>query len=351
MSANEKARIYRALFACLDSRIDIGLSICMKNKHCATCGREMQRWGKTAAGRIRYRCPNCKISSIIHRPDTRLRHGEDRLVAWLTGVESKKTLAERYGVTRRTLSNEFTSFFKKDPNGMAPFGFQAKRLIVDAKFIHGSALCALIAVTEEDRIFWQFAESECYGTWYACLIRFAPPEVVVADGQKGMYHFVKRWWPETAFQRCHFHMVSLAIQYLSRNPREEAGREILHLLYQLKQVATHEQKKRWLMFHVMWEKQYAKVFSAKTESGQYQYRKLRSVRFILRRAIPNLFTYLDYPGCPNTTNLVEGWVNTAVAEGLRRHRGMHLSQKKTLVSIILSNLRRPTKEKPTRKFP
>lgn len=173
----------------------------------------------------------------------------------------------------------------------------------------------------------------------------------MADGHKGMAHFVKRWWPQTAFQRCHFHMASLVTHYLSRNPKEEAGRDILHLLYELKHIKTPEERDRWKLLHRIWEQQYAKVFSAKNESGQYQHRKLRSVRFIMRRALPDLFTYLDYPGCPNTTNLVEGWVNTAIAEGLRRHRGLHLSQKKTLVSIILAHLKRPTEEKPTRKFP
>ncbi|MBI2623257.1 MAG: hypothetical protein HYW65_04510, partial [Candidatus Liptonbacteria bacterium] len=44
-------------------------------------------------------------------------------------------------------------------------------------------------------------------------------------------------------------------------------------------------------------------------------------------------------------------VNTALAEGLRRHRGLRLRQKKTLVSVILSHLQRPMREKPTRKFP
>lgn len=323
----------------------------MKNKLCATCGREMQRWGKTAAGTVRYRCQVCKTSSTIHRPDTRQRHERDRLVSWLTGVESKGTIAERYGVTRRTLSNEFKDFFREDPDGMAPQGYKAKRLIMDAKFIHGRLLCALIVLDENDRIFWQFASGENYGTWHDCLIRFSPPEVVVADGQKGMAYFVKRHWPQTRFQRCHFHMVSLVIHYLSRNPKEEAGVGIMHLMYQLKYVKDHEDKKRWLMFHWIWEKRYEKVFAEKNESGQYRYRKLRSVKFILRRALPDLFAYLDFPGCPNTTNLVEGWVNTAIAEGLRRHRGLHLSQKKTLVSTILSRLKRPTKEKPTRNFP
>lgn len=318
--------------------------------YCEVCGSRMRRHGTTAAGTERYLCLACKRSSIIHRSDTHRRHDKDRLITWLTGVESLSYIAKELHITRQGLWKEFKPFFGENPNCPIPEKFKANMLIVDAKFIHGRELCALIAVTEKDRIFWQFASAECYGTWYGFLVRFSPPEVVVADGQKGMAHFVKRWWPNTAFQRCHFHLVQNVIQYLSRNPKEEAGIDILHLAYRLKYVKTHEERDRWKLLHRIWEKQHEKVFNEKTEFGGFRYRKLRSVRFIMRRAIPDIFTYLDYPGCPNTTNLVEGWVNTAVAEGLRRHRGLHLSQKKTLVSVILSNLRRDSKEKNTRKF-
>lgn len=305
----------------------------------------MRRHGRTKAGTERYFCPACRKATTIHRKDTRLRHEHDRLVAWLTSPDSKTEIAKRYGLTRRALSYEFRSLFQKNPNGMAPVGYEAKMLIVDAKFIHGSVLCALIAVDENDKIFWQFADGENYGTWYAALVRFKPPEVVVADGEKGVARFVKRYWPTTKFQRCHFHMVKLVIQYLSRNPKERAGQDILNLMYRLKTVKTEEQRDHWKLMHRIWEKQYEKVFNEKNESGGYAHRKLRSVRFILRKALPNLFTYLEYPGCPTTTNLVEGWVNAALAEALRRHRGLHLSQKKILVSIILSHL---TREKPAR---
>lgn len=273
------------------------------------------------------------------------------MVEWLTGVENKKALAKKLGITRRALSKEFVRFFRQSPNCQIPDKFQAKMLIVDGKYIQGRTACVLTALTEEDRIFWQFAEDERYGTWYAFLVHFSPPEVVVADGQKGMAYFVKKWWPQTAFQRCHFHLVQNVIQYLSRNPKEEAGRAILDLVYRLKNVKSHDEKKKWLEFHFIWERQYLKVFSEKTESGQFAHRKLRSVRVIMRRAIPDLFTYLDHPGCPNTTNLVEGWINTAIGTGIGRHRGLNLAQKQTLVSIILLNLKRPTREKPTRKFP
>jgi Transposase, Mutator family len=303
----------------------------------------MRRHGKTKAGRERYFCPRCKKATTIRRDDTRIRHKKDRLVAWLTSPDSKTEIAKRYGLTRQTLWKEFRPFFKGNADGSAPLGYEADILIVDAKFIHGSELCALIAVDEHDKIFWQFADGENYGTWYAALIRFKPPKVVVADGEKGVAVFLKRHWPDTKFQRCHFHIVKLVIQYLSRNPREEAGVEILKLMYRLKWVKTHQHKERWLMFHKIWEKRFEKAFSEKDERGRYTHKKLRSVRVIVRRALPDLFTYLDFPGCPNTTNLVEGWVNAALAEALRRHRGLHLSQKKILVSIILSHL---TREKP-----
>ena len=142
----------------------------MKNKYCGKCGKNMQRWGKTAAGTSRYRCFVCKRSSIIHRSDTKSRHNKDRLISWLTGVQNLSSKTKSLHITRQGLWKEFRPFFRQNPNGMAPMGFKANLLIVDAKFIHGNELCALIAVTEKDKIFWQFADSECYGTWYSCLV-------------------------------------------------------------------------------------------------------------------------------------------------------------------------------------
>ena len=336
-------------FVCIDQKSYIELYDFMQkhNKICGVCGKKMRRNGRTRVGTERFRCMTCGRSETKSREDVRIRHDHDRLVTWLTGVESKDAIAKRYGVTRRALTKEFKSFFRKNPDHPPPIGFKANILLVDAKFIHGDELCALIGIAPNDQLFWQFATAECYGTWYGFLIRFSPPDVVVADGEKGVRRFVKQHWPDTAFQRCHFHMVKLVIQYLSRNPKEEAGRDILDLMYRLKNVKTPELRDHWFLMHRIWEKRYKLLFAEKNESGTFSHRKLRSVRFIVRNALSDLFTYLDFPGCPNTTNLVEGWPNTAIAEGLRRHRGLHLSQKKTLVSIILSHLKR---EKPTRKF-
>lgn len=311
----------------------------------------MRRNGKTKAGTERFRCVVCGRSKTKRRNDVRVRHDKDRFTAWLTGVESKSSIAKRYGVSRWTLTKQFATFVgsnEDDRGNPPPSGFEARILIADAKFIDGNRLCALVALTESDAIFWQFAPGENEGTWTMFMQGFASPVVVVADGEKGLARFVKESWPETRFQRCHFHMVKLVIRYTTRDPKDEPSKEIFELALRLKTVKTKTQRDQWIMLYQIWEKQYARWFKEKSSGSGYTYRKLRSVRHAFKVALPDLFTYLDIEGCPNTTNDVEGWINAAIAEKIARHRGMKPREKKVLVSTILSHLAR---EKPKRKSP
>lgn len=300
----------------------------------------MQRWGKTAARKIRFFCPTCKKTTTWKRKDAKERNREYELDLWLGGKDSLSELAERYHKTRQALWKEFQPFLDSAPESTVPKDAQIKTLILDGTYIHGHVLCALIAIDDKDNLFWKFAPYESYMSWRSFLIQFPQPAVVVMDGQKGLLAVVRMIWPETRIQRCQFHVVQFAVQYIGRNPKEEAGRVILDLLYRLKEMKTFEKRNEWLMLYRIWEKQYEKVLSEKSESGRFRYPRLRSTRLIVRRALPNLFIFLDFPDCPNTTNLVEGWVNGAIAEALRRHRGLRIHEKKALVAIVLSHLAR-----------
>jgi hypothetical protein len=160
------------------------------------------------------------------------------------------------------------------------------------------------------------------------------------DGQKGLFAAARHAWPFARIQRCQFHVISFAMQIMGRHPKDEAGQQILRLLYKLKYVKDKNRRDWWLLMYRVWEERYRSMLGERTESKAYRYPKLRSVRFLLRKAVPYLFTYIDIPDTPNTTNLVEGWVNSAVAESLRLHRGVREHEKRTLVSIILSHLTR-----------
>jgi hypothetical protein len=308
----------------------------------------MQRLGRTVAGTPRYYCLHCRRSSIIHRRDTRERHIHDHFVSWLIGRDTISSIAKSLGVTRQALWKQFRYFFDAPSlEPRVPDDYKPRVLIVDATFIHGNVMCVLVSVDEDNNIFFSFSEKESYQAWISFLSQFSKPDVVVADGQKGLKLALFTLWPDVDFQRCQFHVIKLIHRYITREPKENAGRELLRYLYNLKKVKSVEKARRWVSLYQLWERRYEKMLKEKTASGAYRHRDLRSARSAVRKALPHLFVFLNHPGAPNTTNLVEGWANTAIAEGLRRHRGIRLHQKRTLVSVILLNL---TRKNPTRKL-
>ncbi len=291
-------------------------------KYCPYCKHAVQRWGRTAAGSARFFCSACK-RTITHkkRKDVEERHLRHELDLWLGGKDSLDEIAQAHHQTRQT--------FWKHLRPLLTFPFEPSiprepmdLLILDATYIHKNELCALVAINEQDRIFWRFAPRESYEQWYEFLKLFPRPKVVVMDGQKGLFLAARTLWPYVPIQRCQFHVISFCTHYTGRRPKEDATQAILEILYQLKYAKTLEGRDRWLRMYKSWENKYEPYLLARSRWGDFRYPKLRSIRYIIRKALPNLFTFLDYPGTPNTTNLVEGWVNAAVAEAIRRHRGI-----------------------------
>ncbi|MEJ0054019.1 MAG: transposase [bacterium] len=307
-------------------------------KHCPYCQHSVQRWGHTESGASRFFCPSCRRTITRRkRKDVRERHLRHELDLWLGGKDNLREISEKRHETRQTfwkhmrplLSFPFEPAIPRDP---------VHTLILDATYIHGNELCALVAIDENDRIFWRFAPHESYTEWYEFLKLFPRPKILVMDGQKGLFLAARSLWPLVPIQRCQFHVIAFCTQYTGRRPKDDASRSVLDLLYELKYAKTPESRDQWIRQYKKWESKYDLFLYARGNSGGYRYPKLRSIRYVIRKALPNLFTFIDHPGTPNTTNLVEGWVNAAVAEAIRRHRGIKDYEKKVLVSIILTHL-------------
>jgi len=313
-------------------------------KHCPYCKKRLQHWGTTAAGRTRFFCAACdRTVTNKKRKDVHERHLRYELDLWLGGKDNLREIASKYHQTRQTFWKNFKPLFSLPFEPLIPEE-PIHTLILDATYIHGNSLCALVAIDERDRVYWRFAPYESYEAWFQFLKLFPKPEVVVMDGQKGLYLAALRLWPFTAVQRCQFHVISFASQYTGRRPKDPAAREILDLLYRLKYAKTPEGRDEWKSLYQKWEKKFQIELYEKNVWGNFKHPRLRTVRYIIRKALPNLFTFLDYPDTPNTTNLVEGWINSAVAEALRRHRGLNEMEKKTLVATVLSHLTRKRRE-------
>jgi hypothetical protein len=217
----------------------------------------------------------------------------------------------------------------------------------------GSLVC-LIARTPGHVIAWHWAGWESSNTWDKLLLQLPAPLVVVCDGQKGILLALRRSWPNTHIQRCHFHVWQNVRTKLTLNPQTEAGKQLLQLARGLlKGLLTQEQANLWRRYLETWEQAHGNFLKERTHTenpkpGQrnwrYTHERLRSAYRQLAKLMRDdqLFTYLDETllgqtkqPIPRTTNYVEGGINSQLRTKLKLHRGMSEEHQRRLVEWYL----------------
>jgi hypothetical protein len=158
---------------------------------------------------------------------------------------------------------------------------------------------------------------------------------VTIDGRRGIPAIFRKY----PVQVCQFHVQKRIFTRTTRNPKSECGRR-------LKFIATHFIKERWTKEKFTTEiqnilQEFQQFLAEKNENNQYVHRSLRSALFGIKLALPYLFTYQDFPELkiPNTTNHVDGGVNTKLKELNRQHRGMRRDRRNKLLVRLLYNLK------------
>lgn len=101
----------------------------------------MQLWGRTAAGKQRYRCVDCRTTAIVRRPDSRQRVYQKLFVEWLTESTRLINLAQRNHCTVHTLRNCFTRLWEHEPT---PDICPTRIVAIDSVGVVRRALVALV---------------------------------------------------------------------------------------------------------------------------------------------------------------------------------------------------------------
>ena len=302
----------------------------------------MQKRGKTAAGTQRWLCLPCSRShSLGHETQARGRL-LDRFVTWLLGKQSQ---AELSGTTERTWRAQTAWCWDIAPP-YQPSGEVHQTVVIDGIRV-GSLVC-LIARTTEYVIAWTWAPYESSTTWSELFDQLPAPGFVVCDGQKGMLLALRRSWPETGIQRCHFHIWQNVRTKLTLHPQTEAGQALLQLTKGLWQVYTPEHMQAWQAQFKQWEisygnfvqqRTYAQTLRAGKRHWWYTHGRLRSAYQQLQKLQTDqqLFTYIQYPDVQihRNTNHMEGGINSQLRTKLKAHRGMSEEHQRRLVEWYL----------------
>lgn len=306
---------------------------------CLICENKLVRNGTTAAGTVRWRCPNCGASSVRKRPDVTRKAQLHQFLSWLTGKSSQADLGGP-SAARQFRRNTAWCWTLRP---IIPVTGDVYDVLQIDGFNLRTGWCVLVATHHGAVVAFQWCSHESAAAWGALMRRVPAPLVVVCDGGSGMHSALSDHWPTTRIQRCLVHLQRNVRKYITTRSKTPAGKGLWGLALKLTRVKTIAGGEEWAQLFLAWEHTFLHLTKERTyrkhateipswarpnQTWWYTHQRLRSGYQVLHRTIQSghLFTLLDpqlaHLNVPATTNEIEGGTNSPMRLLLHLHRGM-----------------------------
>lgn len=195
-----------------------------------------------------------------------------------------------------------------------------------------------------NNILHKYVESETLIKYEDCLNKLDQicPRIksFTVDGRAGVITLLKRRYTTVPIQMCIFHQVQIVLRYTTRNPKTECGKNLKKLILTLKSATKIDFIKQ---FQILQEthKDFVDEFTINPITGrkQYTHKTIRSAINSIKRNLPNLFTFQDYPelNIQKTSNSCDGSFGHWKGK-IKLHRGMSIERKKQMINEFLGSV-------------
>ena len=154
---------------------------------------------------------------------------------------------------------------------------------------------------------------------------------VVIDGMKGLAKALSPY----PVQLCQFHQMLIVRRYITQDPDIEASKALLDLVNDI----TKMDKESFIGALDDWYEKYKDIVNERVQDKRikrktppYMRPRLRSAYLSLKRNMPLLWTFYDYPetGLPNTNNGIEGLFSDLKTK-VRVHSGISRENRRKLL--------------------
>lgn len=164
-------------------------------------------------------------------------------------------------------------------------------------------------------------------------------ESVTCDGLSSILKAVRKSAPGTVIQRCLAHIQREALAWLTKYPQSEAGYALRQIVRRLSAVDNREQWGYWVVAMVQWYEVYKgfvneKTYKPDTNRYWFTHRSVRKAFIHIKRALPDMFHYLDNPRIPKTTNGLESFFGH-LKQNISLHRGLSKEHYKSYIRWYL----------------
>lgn len=199
----------------------------------------------------------------------------------------------------------------------------------------------LVFRSNSKNIIWKHIESEKVEHYKELLLKLQKESFsfksFTIDGRKGVKEMLNLLFPGVPVQYCQFHQLQIITRYLTKNPKLDAGIELKQIAKTLTKTSKKVFTNSLEIWYLKWET-FLKEKSKSTKTGKeyYTHKKIRSAYFSLKRNLPYLFVFEEFPELkiPKTTNSCDGsfahWKSK-----VKLHRGLTKERKRKMIDYLL----------------
>lgn len=164
-------------------------------------------------------------------------------------------------------------------------------------------------------------------------------ESITCDGHPSILKAIKRADKNIIIQRCIVHIQRICKIWLTHKPKSQAGNDLLELIKNIHLIKDRTQWGYWVVNLIKWYEQYKdfvneKVLNPSTGRTWYKHRMVRRAFVTIKRALPDMFHYLDNNSIPSNTNGLESFFGH-LKDNLSIHRGLTENHRKCFIKWYL----------------
>lgn len=262
---------------------------------------------------------------------------------WVVGRRTIRDLAKESGCSEKTLRRLFAKYLSQAPK-LSIYPREKVHLLIDGTYF-SNGICLVLYRDANIKFtqLYRLTNGEHYVEIKEDLENLlelgVQVESVTSDGHRAILKAVKKVLPNIPLQRCIVHLQRDCRIWLSKRPRSKAAYELKQISAKMHLIKTHHERSYWLLKLYQWHEEHKDFINQKSfnpDSGRYWYthKMVRRSFMSIKRALPNVFHYLDNPKIPKSTNAVESFFGHLKGH-LNIHRGLSYEHRKQYLKWYL----------------
>lgn len=314
-----------------------------KKKRCWAChSLDVLKWGFQNE-KQRFRCKNCGIYFTSSNKGVSKKNREIWFREWILGKQTFKQLVSKSGYSERTLKTYFYDYLDNYPTWHIRSSERVNLLIDGTYFANKICLILYRDNTVKATLFYRLTDGEWEEEITEDIDNLMKLGIVIesvtCDGLNSILKAVRKTTPNTTIQRCLAHIQRETMIWLTKYPQSLAGFELREIITKLHLIDNRDKWGYWVVSVVQWyerHKDYVNQKTFKIETGRYWYthKNLRKAFIHIKRALPDMFHYLDNSNIPKTTNGLESFFGH-LKQNISIHRGLSKEHYKNYVKWFL----------------